>query len=260
MKPRVKTLAWSLGIAAVLTMTVPAICYSSSERQGLAEIESTKALAEEGDIVSQMVLGSLYYKGDEIVPQDYKEALKWFTKAAERGVPVAQFNVGVMYSQGQGVARDDAEAVKWYRKAADQGHEDARHNLSRMEEKAKSTYDILMEHDRAIALAKQGKTLEQADQEAALALRKTAQADRKLDIAERQLSAQSSSQRQYEIQAAGNDETFVINGEVFKAKTYCMGWDEGDRILFIEGSPLGVCTSATLYNINNKKTCDVWCE
>jgi hypothetical protein len=27
----------------------------------------------------------------------------------------------------------------------------------------------------------------------------------------------------YEIEAAGNDEKFVINGEVFEAKTYCLG-------------------------------------
>ena len=33
----------------------------------------------------------------------------------------AQFNLGVMYANGDGVPKDAAEAVKWYRKAADQG-------------------------------------------------------------------------------------------------------------------------------------------
>lgn len=64
----------------------------------------------------------------------------------------------------------------------------------------------------------------------------------------------------YEIEAAGNDEKFVINGEVFEAQTYCLGWDEGDRVIFLEGSPYGACASAKLYNLNRKETCDVWCE
>jgi hypothetical protein len=28
----------------------------------------------------------------------------------------------------------------------------------------------------------------------------------------------------YEIEAAVNDEKFIINGESFEAKTYCLGW------------------------------------
>ena len=64
----------------------------------------------------------------------------------------------------------------------------------------------------------------------------------------------------YEIEAAGNDEKFVINGEVYEAKTYCLGWDEGDRVIFLEGSPFGACASAKLFNINKKETCEVWCE
>ena len=40
---------------------------------------------------------------------------------AERGNAQAQFNLGMMYENGQGVRQDDAEAVKWYRLAAEQG-------------------------------------------------------------------------------------------------------------------------------------------
>jgi len=64
----------------------------------------------------------------------------------------------------------------------------------------------------------------------------------------------------YLIEAAHNDETFIINGEVFKAHTYCLGWEEGEQILFIEGSPLGVCVTAELYNLNREEKCSVWCE
>ena len=40
---------------------------------------------------------------------------------AEQGHAVAQFNLGNMYREGDGVPQDDAEAVKRYRKAAEQG-------------------------------------------------------------------------------------------------------------------------------------------
>lgn len=64
----------------------------------------------------------------------------------------------------------------------------------------------------------------------------------------------------YSIQAAANDETFVINDSVFKAKTYCFGLDKGDKVIFIKGSPGGSCVSATFLDLKNDKVCEVWCE
>jgi hypothetical protein len=54
----------------------------------------------------------MYYNGRG-VPQDYEQAAKWYTKAAEQGVAKAQYNLGVMYSKGQGVIEDYVEAYKW---------------------------------------------------------------------------------------------------------------------------------------------------
>jgi hypothetical protein len=64
----------------------------------------------------------------------------------------------------------------------------------------------------------------------------------------------------YSVEASANDETFIINGEVFKAKTYCFNMNKGDRVVFIEGSALGVCVSAKLLNLRTGKACNVWCE
>ena len=44
----------------------------------------------------------------------------------------AQFNLGLMYADGEGVTQDDIEAVRWLRLAADQGHATAQHNLGVM--------------------------------------------------------------------------------------------------------------------------------
>ena len=62
------------------------------------------------------------------------------------------------------------------------------------------------------------------------------------------------------IQASANDETFVINDNVFKAQTYCFNFDQGDKVIFVEGSPLGACASAKLLNLRTEKVCSVWCE
>ena len=56
------------------------------------------------------------------VPEDDREAMKWFRAAAEQGIAAAQLNLGVMYANGKGVPEDDREAVKWYRAGAEQGY------------------------------------------------------------------------------------------------------------------------------------------
>lgn len=64
----------------------------------------------------------------------------------------------------------------------------------------------------------------------------------------------------YLIQYAHNDELFIINDEKFEATTYCLGWEQGESVIFIEGSASGICVSAELFNQNRKESCSVWCE
>ena len=56
---------------------------------------------------------------------DYATALKEWEPLAEGGNSRAQFNLGVMYDDGQGVPQDDKEAVRLYTLAAEQGYADA---------------------------------------------------------------------------------------------------------------------------------------
>ena len=72
------------------------------------------------------------YDNGEGVPQDYKEAVKWYRLAAEQGHAKAQYNLGLMYDNGEGVPQDYKEAVKWYRLAAEQGVASAQTNLGFM--------------------------------------------------------------------------------------------------------------------------------
>ena len=66
------------------------------------------------------------YNNGRGVLQDYKEAVKWYTLAAEQGNATAQFNLGNMYEKGRGVIQDNAYAHMWSNIAASNGYENAR--------------------------------------------------------------------------------------------------------------------------------------
>ena len=58
--------------------------------------------------------------------------MQWYRKAAARGFVEGQYNLGVMYANGQGVPRDDVRAHMWFDLAAAQGHETGAENLVRL--------------------------------------------------------------------------------------------------------------------------------
>ena len=88
-------------------------------------------LAEQGNADAQYKLGGMYEQGQGVT-KDEAEAVKWYRKAAEQNDAEAQCNLGLAYATGQGVARDEAEAVKWFRKAAEQNDALAQNNLGSM--------------------------------------------------------------------------------------------------------------------------------
>jgi len=96
-----------------------------------AALREWRPLATQGDVSAQLALGVIYENGQG-VPQDSKEAAKWYRLAAEQGNANAQKNLGVMYAYGRGVLQDYKEAIKWYRLAAEQGNANAQNNLGGM--------------------------------------------------------------------------------------------------------------------------------
>ena len=84
--------------------------------------------AGQGHAYVMHALGSVH-----TVLEEYEEAVKWTTKAAEAGLPVAMFNLGVCLDKGQGVAAPDYPAAAgWYMRAAEAGDGKAAENLSSM--------------------------------------------------------------------------------------------------------------------------------
>ncbi|MCH7571038.1 MAG: sel1 repeat family protein [Deltaproteobacteria bacterium] len=63
---------------------------------------------------------------------NYDTALKEWRPLAKQGLSQAQYNLGLMYAEGEGVAQDYQEAVRWYRLAAEQGHASGQFSLGAM--------------------------------------------------------------------------------------------------------------------------------
>ncbi|GFO77175.1 uncharacterized protein BPLS_P5446 [Bathymodiolus platifrons methanotrophic gill symbiont] len=69
----------------------------------------------------------MYGRGQGVV-QNYKEAVKWFSKAARQGHASAQYNLGLMYANGQGIPQDYVMAHKYFNIAASSGVKKANKN------------------------------------------------------------------------------------------------------------------------------------
>ena len=59
---------------------------------------------------------------------DYAAAFRLMRPLAEQGDASAQFNLGIMYSEGKGVTHDHIQAHMWFNLAAARGEEKAREN------------------------------------------------------------------------------------------------------------------------------------
>ena len=66
---------------------------------------------------AQVELGHCYHKG-EGVKKDFKEAVKWYRKAADNGNGLAEFCLGICYKNGWGVNKDLQQAEKLFCKSS----------------------------------------------------------------------------------------------------------------------------------------------
>jgi uncharacterized protein len=82
-----------------------------------------RPLANQGDARAQYYLGAIYANGQG-VPQDHAKALKWFRLGANQGDARAQYYLGATYA--------NAEALQWFRLAAEQGDARAQYYLGAM--------------------------------------------------------------------------------------------------------------------------------
>ncbi|MFL5047776.1 MAG: tetratricopeptide repeat protein, partial [Xanthobacteraceae bacterium] len=75
--------------------------------------------ADQGDAAAQFRLGLMYSEGQG-VPQDHAEAARWYRLAADQRYPQAQYNLGLLYAKGEGVEQDNVMAHMWFNLAVAQ--------------------------------------------------------------------------------------------------------------------------------------------
>jgi len=84
-------------------------------------LRELRPLAEQGDPAAQFYLGLLYENGDG-VPRDFVKARQWYEKAAAQGEAKAQFYLGMQSAYGEGGPMDLVQAHMWYSLAAGNGN------------------------------------------------------------------------------------------------------------------------------------------
>jgi len=110
----------ALILASLITLIGPAFA-GPFEDAGAAHARGDYAteykllvpLAKAGDSNAEYNLGVLYMKGLGVA-KDPARALRWYRKAAAGGNALAKFGLGVMYATGVGVPQDYLEARMWF--------------------------------------------------------------------------------------------------------------------------------------------------
>jgi eukaryotic-like serine/threonine-protein kinase len=82
-------------------------------------------LAKNGDAECEFIMGVLYDDGLGGVDRDSFRAFDWYRKSANQGYVKAEFNLAVMYDNGEGTPPNKAEAFNWYYRAAEKNYASA---------------------------------------------------------------------------------------------------------------------------------------
>merc|ERR1711988_1506614 len=88
--------------------------------------------ALQGNFRAQTEVGYFYRHGIGVKRDDFM-AVEWYTRAAEAGHSVAQYNLGLRFLDGKGLREPNREkAVYWLKRAALQKDKDACKKLLKM--------------------------------------------------------------------------------------------------------------------------------
>jgi uncharacterized protein len=88
-------------------------------------------LANQGDRIAQFKLGVLYDEGNG-VDKNSREAIRWYCISSAQGFPEAAYNLGRLYQDGRGIPQNFERARQWYLMATGRGETKAAVNLGVM--------------------------------------------------------------------------------------------------------------------------------
>jgi len=105
-----------LGLIAAAMMLCGSIAFAEDEEDDNDEIAELTQKAEAGDAEAMNNLGVCYSNG-EGVEQDKEKALQLFKKSADKNSPNGTFNLATCYYDGDGVKKDLPKAITLLKKA-----------------------------------------------------------------------------------------------------------------------------------------------
>ena len=103
----------------------------AKDRTGL---EVLRKAANLGLPRAQFYLAKLYEAGEGGLKKDLFEARRWTERAATAGEPGAMHNLALAYYKGEGGERNSTKAASWFRRAADLNLVDSQFNLAQLYE------------------------------------------------------------------------------------------------------------------------------
>lgn len=112
------SLAGCAGRTADKTPRQPAT--DSGATTGKLDYASVMELALNGNHDAEFELGAMFHDGDG-VGRDFGKAIEWYTKAASADNRQAAFNLGLMLQNGEGTGADPDAARNWFIRASDAG-------------------------------------------------------------------------------------------------------------------------------------------
>ena len=102
------------------------ICpFCRSEDDDVDVLDRDMKQAKAGHHSTFFHVGRHYFFGQMGLPQDKGEGIKWWRRAAEVGVSIAIFSLGICYEEGDGVEQNLDRALEYCQKAAELGNIDA---------------------------------------------------------------------------------------------------------------------------------------
>lgn len=116
-------IVWILLIAAAGLLLLYFVRRTKT-RDPEAEFGRYARAAASGDVYAQYLIGKMLLEGDG-VKADRAEALIWLRRSAEQDHTEAQCILAQLLESGDGGAEGLHEAYAWYQRAAEQGHERA---------------------------------------------------------------------------------------------------------------------------------------
>ncbi len=119
---------WLLILPAMLLLHHDWTGAHENESDLTQNVKIMRPLADKGNPLAQYNLGVLYDSGSG-VKRDYLEAAKWYRRSAEQGTPLAQYRLALLYAEGKGVKQNFSRAHMWSSLSAAQGNADARKQL-----------------------------------------------------------------------------------------------------------------------------------